>query len=164
VTGRVSGKILIGNSSTSLKIFIAFETVAILEMPNSKRGRPTHDPGSPHAASPEGCPIGSLFAMLGQPHMLQVLHAFLSEDARPIRFGELERDLRISPRTLSSRLGALVEAGLLLRRRFSEIPPRVEYEATPKARELVRLFREMETWASHNTLSVVPSVAVVGRT
>ncbi|MCI4373742.1 MAG: helix-turn-helix transcriptional regulator [Thermoplasmata archaeon] len=101
--------------------------------------------------------------MLGQPHMLRVLHAFLGEEARPIRFGELERDLRISPRTLSSRLSALVESGLLLRRRFSEIPPRVEYEATPKARDLVRLFREMESWASHNTLRVVPSVSVVGR-
>jgi DNA-binding HxlR family transcriptional regulator len=101
--------------------------------------------------------------MLGQPHMLRVLHSFLTDESRPIRFGELERDLQISPRTLSSRLTSLVEAGLLVRRRYSEIPPRVEYEATPKAKELARLFREMESWASHNTLSVVSSVSVVGR-
>jgi DNA-binding HxlR family transcriptional regulator len=111
----------------------------------------------------EGCPVGSLFAMLGQPHMLSVLHAFLNEETRPIRFIELQRELDLSPRTLSNRLKALVEAGLLVRRRYSEIPPRVEYEATKKACELGQLFREMEEWASHNTLTVVPSVSVVGR-
>jgi DNA-binding HxlR family transcriptional regulator len=95
--------------------------------------------------------------------MLQVLHAFLIEESRPIRFGELQRDLQLSPRTLSSRLSALVEAGILMRRRYSEIPPRVEYEATRKARELGQLFREMEVWASHNTLSEVSTVSIVGR-
>jgi DNA-binding HxlR family transcriptional regulator len=95
--------------------------------------------------------------------MLQVLHAFLNEESRPLRFGELQRVLDLSPRTLSARLRALVEAGLLMRRRFSEIPPRVEYEATVKARELGQLFREMEAWASHNTLTVVPTVSMVGR-
>jgi DNA-binding HxlR family transcriptional regulator len=110
-----------------------------------------------------GCPIGSLFAMLGQPHMLRVLHAFLTDNSRPIRFGELQRDLDLSPRTLTNRLKSLVEAGLLLRRRYSEVPPRVEYEATEKARALGQLFREMETWASHHTLTTVSTVSVVGR-
>jgi DNA-binding HxlR family transcriptional regulator len=95
--------------------------------------------------------------------MLQVLHAFLNEESHPHRFGELQRALGLSPRTLSARLRSLVEAGLLMRRRYSEIPPRVEYEATEKTRELGQLFREMEAWASHNTLSVVPSVSIVGR-
>jgi len=119
-----------------------------------------HSLGQP---DPAGCPVGSLFSMLGQPHMLSVLHAFLNEQGRPIRFGELQRELDLSPRTLSNRLKALVEAGLLVRRRYSEIPPRVEYEATQKARELGQLFREMEAWASHNTLTVVSYVSVVGR-
>lgn len=132
-------------------------------MPSSKA--PDFKPGSrsPSRRDAGGCPVGSLFAMLGQPHMLQVLHAFLLEGARPIRFGELQRDLDLSPRTLSHRLRALVEAGLLMRHRYSEIPPRVEYEATEKARELAQLFREMEGWASHNTLTVVSTVSVVGR-
>ena len=44
-----------------------------------------------------------------------------------------------------------------------EVPARVEYEATLKARELGQLFREMDVWASHNTLTVVSSVSIVGR-
>jgi len=132
-------------------------------MKSSKSSGLSVGSGSPSQKVAGGCPVGSLFAMLGQPHMLSVLHAFFDEETRPIRFGELQRELDLSPRTLSNRLKALVEAGLLVRRRYSEIPPRVEYEATQKARELGQLFREMEEWASHNTLTVVSSVAVVGR-
>lgn len=132
-------------------------------MTGSRAKSSKRDSGSQDRADAVGCPVGSLFAMLGQPHMLQVLHAFLNEEARPLRFGELQRDLQLSPRTLSSRLSALVEAGILMRRRYSEIPPRVEYEATRKARELGQLFREMEVWASHNTLHEVSTVSIVGR-
>jgi DNA-binding HxlR family transcriptional regulator len=132
-------------------------------MSSSKSSRLKPVSASPARGGEAGCPVGSLFAMLGQPHMLQVLHAFLNEESRPIRFGELERDLGLSPRTLSNRLRSLVEAGLLTRHRYSEIPPRVEYEATEKARELGQLFREMEAWASHNTLTVVSTVSVTGR-
>jgi DNA-binding HxlR family transcriptional regulator len=132
-------------------------------MTTTKGLESNRDSTSPGRHSDEGCPIGSLFAMLGQPHMLRVLHAFLAEDSGPLRFGEIQRVLDLSPRTLSARLSSLVEAGLLMRRRFSEIPPRVEYEATEKARELAQLFREMEGWASHNTLTVVPTVSTVGR-
>lgn len=121
--------------------------------------------GRARSSSPrsEGCPVGALFAMLGQPHMLQVLHLFLDPETRSIRFGALQRQLELSPRTLSNRLKALVESGLLVRHRYSEIPPRVEYEATEKARQLGDLFRTMEAWASHNTLTAVRTVSVVGR-
>src|SRR5438045_3576217 len=48
------------------------------------------------------------------------------------RFCELERSLRgISPRTLSLRLRALEEEGVLERQTFPEVPPRVEYALTP---------------------------------
>ena len=111
----------------------------------------------------EGCPVGELFAMLGQPHMLEVLHVFFGRKDRPVRFGELQRELDLSPRTLSNRLKTLVEAGLLVRRRYRELPPRVDYEVTDKARELSDLFEAMEAWARHNTLDTVGTVSVVGR-
>jgi DNA-binding HxlR family transcriptional regulator len=117
------------------------------------------------SASPpaKGCPVGDLFAMLGQPHMLGILHSFDGRRGRPIRFGDLQRQLRISPKTLSQRLKTLVEAGLLTRRAYSEIPPRVEYEPTPKTTELERLFEVLGEWAHRHTLTAVPSVTVVGR-
>jgi DNA-binding HxlR family transcriptional regulator len=63
------------------------------------------------------------------------------------RFCELERSLRgISPRTLSLRLRALEEEGIVLRQTFPEVPPRVEYALTDKGRALVPLIEDMRTY------------------
>ncbi len=56
------------------------------------------------------------------------------------RFCELERSLAgISPRTLSLRLRALEEEGVIERRTYPEVPPRVEYALTEKGRALLPL-------------------------
>ena len=63
------------------------------------------------------------------------------------RFCELERSLAgISPRTLSLRLRALEEEGVLERQTFPEVPPRVEYVLTPKGRALVPLIEDMRAY------------------
>ena len=60
------------------------------------------------------------------------------------RFCELERSLQgISPRTLSLRLRALEEEGIVERQTFPEVPPRVEYALTDKGRALVPLIEDM---------------------
>jgi DNA-binding HxlR family transcriptional regulator len=63
------------------------------------------------------------------------------------RFCELERSLAgISPRTLSLRLRALEEEGVVERQTFPEVPPRVEYVLTDKGRALVPLIEDMRTY------------------
>src|SRR5438270_8508154 len=63
------------------------------------------------------------------------------------RFCELERSLQgISPRTLSLRLRALEEEGIVERQTFPEVPPRVEYVLTEKGRALVPLIEDMRTY------------------
>jgi len=63
------------------------------------------------------------------------------------RFCELERSLQgISPRTLSLRLRALEEEGVVERQTFPEVPPRVEYALTSKGRALVPLIEDMRTY------------------
>jgi DNA-binding HxlR family transcriptional regulator len=60
------------------------------------------------------------------------------------RFCELERSLGgISPRTLSLRLRALEAEGVVQRRTYPEVPPRVEYSLTAKGRALVPLIEQM---------------------
>lgn len=60
------------------------------------------------------------------------------------RFCELERSLAgISPRTLSLRLRALEEHGIVERQTYPEVPPRVEYSLTTKGRALVPLIEDM---------------------
>jgi DNA-binding HxlR family transcriptional regulator len=63
------------------------------------------------------------------------------------RFCELERSLQgISPRTLSLRLRALEEEGVVERQTFPEVPPRVEYALTEKGRALVPLIEDMRAY------------------
>jgi DNA-binding HxlR family transcriptional regulator len=69
----------------------------------------------------------------------------LAEDSQ--RFCELERSLEgISPRTLSLRLRALEEEGIVERRTYPEVPPRVEYALTEKGRALVPLIESMRSY------------------
>ncbi|CAN5648025.1 helix-turn-helix domain-containing protein [soil metagenome] len=63
------------------------------------------------------------------------------------RFCELERSLAgISPRTLSLRLRALEEEGVVTRETFAEVPPRVDYALTEKGRALVPLVEDMRAY------------------
>jgi DNA-binding HxlR family transcriptional regulator len=63
------------------------------------------------------------------------------------RFCELERSLQgISPRTLSLRLRALEDEGIVERQTFPEVPPRVEYALTDKGLALVPLIEDMRTY------------------
>jgi DNA-binding HxlR family transcriptional regulator len=63
------------------------------------------------------------------------------------RFCELERSLQgISPRTLSLRLRALEEEGIVERQTYPEVPPRVEYVLTDKGRALVPLIEDMRAY------------------
>jgi len=63
------------------------------------------------------------------------------------RFCELERSLSgISPRTLSLRLRALEEQGIVERHTYPEVPPRVEYSLTTKGEALVPLIEDMRRY------------------
>src|SRR5436305_92834 len=65
------------------------------------------------------------------------------------RFCELERSLQgISPRTLSLRLRALEEEGIVERDTYPEVPPRVEYALTEKGRALLPIIDDMRTYGA----------------
>jgi DNA-binding HxlR family transcriptional regulator len=63
------------------------------------------------------------------------------------RFCELERSLAgISPRTLSLRLRALEEEGIVERHTYPEVPPRVDYALTKKGRALLPIIEDMREY------------------
>jgi DNA-binding HxlR family transcriptional regulator len=67
--------------------------------------------------------------------------------AGPRRFVELQRVLPgISTEQLRSRLNRMVADGLLTRQRYREVPPRVDYELTERARELMPVLGELARW------------------
>src|SRR5919109_2172688 len=95
--------------------------------------QPVHDSGC--------CSVAACAEILGAKWTAVLVHD-LSEGAR--RFSELEHSCRgISPRTLSERLRALEQEGILLRRSYPESPPRVEYELTDKGEGLLPIIDAM---------------------
>src|SRR6202007_616942 len=65
----------------------------------------------------------------------------------PRRFVELQRVLPgISTEQLRSRLNRMVADAMLTRKRYREVPPRVDYECTDRARELTPVLGELARW------------------
>ncbi|MFH8370121.1 winged helix-turn-helix transcriptional regulator [Streptomyces sp. NPDC018031] len=62
------------------------------------------------------------------------------------RFDDLAHDLGISRKVLAARLARLVEEGVLERRRYQERPPREDYRATEKGRELYPVLLALMNW------------------
>ncbi|MFC9969677.1 winged helix-turn-helix transcriptional regulator [Spirillospora sp. NPDC127200] len=62
------------------------------------------------------------------------------------RFDDLAHDLGISRKVLSARLARLVEEGVLERRRYQDSPPREDYRATEKGRELYPVLLALMRW------------------
>ena len=92
----------------------------------------------------ESCPVSACAEILGGKWTILLIRD-LADGRR--RFCELERSLEgISPRTLSLRLRALEEQGIVERKTFPEVPPRVEYSLTAKGEGLVPIIEGMRAY------------------
>ena len=78
------------------------------------------------------CPIARTLEHAGEWWSMLILRDAFSGLTR---FDEFEQSLGIAPNMLSRRLSALVESGLLEKRRYNERPPRDEYLLTERGRD-----------------------------
>jgi DNA-binding HxlR family transcriptional regulator len=93
------------------------------------------------AVHDETCSVAACADIIGAKWTAILVHD-LSEGPR--RFSELEHScLGISPRTLSERLRALEDEGIVTRQSYPESPPRVEYALTEKGEALLPIIEEM---------------------
>ena len=96
--------------------------------------------------SDDTCPVCHTTELVGGKWTLLLVRDLAAGRSR---FCELERSLTgISPRTLSLRLRALEEDGIVERHTYPEVPPRVEYRATPRVARLIPILRQLEDWAN----------------
>ena len=66
-----------------------------------------------------------------------------------MRFGELKKSIgSISQKVLTSNLRSMEESGLLTRKVFPEVPPRVEYTLTETGRSLKPILDAMKEWGT----------------
>ncbi len=94
----------------------------------------------------EKCAITRILDYLGKRWTLLILRELQKEERK--RFNDFLKDLKdISPRTLSKRLKELEDLGIISKKKFNEIPPRVEYSLTLKGKELIKCFKYLDDWA-----------------
>ncbi|WP_331232632.1 winged helix-turn-helix transcriptional regulator [Natronorarus salvus] len=110
-------------------------------------------PGSERAEK-DNRTMSRLLNLLGKKHTIVILHQFATGEG-PFRFGEIEAVVDIAPNTLSNRLEELTDVGLLTRTAYNEIPPRVEYDATEKARDLAPVFWYLGVWTERHDLEPI---------
>ena len=74
---------------------------------------------------------------------------YLLQDG-PVRFNELQRRMPedMTHTTLSRQLKSLEEDGLIVRKVYSEIPPKVEYELSEIGQKFDKVLAEMEVWGN----------------
>lgn len=73
-----------------------------------------------------------------------------------LRFSELMRALKgITQKVLTSQLRELEDDGLVSRKIYPEVPPRVEYSLTPLGETLVPVLNKMEEWAQAHATELI---------
>jgi DNA-binding HxlR family transcriptional regulator len=100
------------------------------------------------------CPYGRLLEILGKPHTLAILYSLQIDS--PLRFTKIQKSLGLQPKILTARLQELVDFGLLSRKAYNEIPPRVDYELTTRGKDLNKLFDELREWSDKYHLTDRP--------
>jgi DNA-binding HxlR family transcriptional regulator len=94
------------------------------------------------------CAVETTLAVIGGKWKVLVIY-YLREGTK--RFNELHRSLiGISHRTLVKQLRELEKDGIISRKIFQQIPPKVEYSLTRKGRELEPVLMAMHSWGEKN--------------
>jgi DNA-binding HxlR family transcriptional regulator len=93
----------------------------------------------------EGCPVEAALDLIGGKWKGVVLYHLLKDDT--LRFGELKKRLTtVTQRMLTRQLRELEIDGVVHRKVFAEVPPKVEYSLTAKGRSLREIVKALEQW------------------
>lgn len=91
------------------------------------------------------CPMPDIAKLIGGKWKLIILQILIFQGTK--RFNQLRRQLgEITQTMLTNQLRTLETDGLINRKVFAEVPPRVEYSATQRAKDLEPMFKEMHAW------------------
>lgn len=92
------------------------------------------------------CPVETTLMLIGDKWKVLILRDLMEGT---MRFGELKKSLgTISQKVLTRQLRSMEEDGLLIRKVYPEVPPRVEYSLTGLGRSLKPILDEMKAWGA----------------
>ena len=93
------------------------------------------------------CPVARTLDLIGERWTILLLRDLLLHGPR--RFQDFQASLPgVAPNTLSARLKAMEDSGLVSRALYNERPPRLEYVLTAKGKSLGPIVKAMREWGS----------------
>ncbi len=102
----------------------------------------------------QNCPIRNILAHICGKWSLLVIYVMHQNDN--IRFNALNRAIPdISQKVLTSTLRSLEADGFVTRQVYAEVPPRVEYSLTARARSFIPVVENMIAWAQSNMTEIL---------
>ncbi len=95
------------------------------------------------------CPIEYTLSIMGGKWKLLILYHLMTGNVK--RYGELKRSITgITHKMLSAHLKELENDGIVLRKEYPQVPPKVEYSITYKGATLLPIFAKMYEWGKVN--------------
>ncbi len=105
------------------------------------------------------CPIRQVVSKFGDKWSLLVLYSLNQSETGVMRFNELRRQMTdCSQKMLSATLKNLESIGLVSRKVYPEVPPRVEYKLTETGLSLMPFITQLIGWAKEHFDDVVGNV------
>lgn len=93
----------------------------------------------------EDTPFGYTLSLISGKWKMAIL--YLLAENQPVRYNQLQRYIRtITYRSLSLQLKELEVDGMIVRREFPQVPPRVEYSLSEKGESIIPIFEMMCEW------------------
>lgn len=93
------------------------------------------------------CPVETTLTLISDKWKILIIRDLLDDTKR---FGELKKSIEgISQKVLTSNLRSMEESGLLTRKVYAEVPPKVEYTLTELGLSLKPVISELATWGEN---------------
>ena len=90
------------------------------------------------------CPVATTIQLIGNKWKLLIMRNLF---VRPWRFNELYRSLEgISQKVLTDNLRQMEADGIIIRKDYNEVPPRVEYYLSDLGQSMKPIINSLETW------------------
>lgn len=100
--------------------------------------------------SDENCPMVSFVNLIAGKWAIPILYRLIVLDT-PVRFSELQRAVDpITQKELTRQLRQFEARGLVRRKVYAEVPPRVEYQITPLGKSLRPTLDSLASWMREN--------------
>lgn len=93
------------------------------------------------------CPVETTLMLIGDKWKVLILRDLMNGT---MRFGELKKSIgHVSQKVLTAQLRDMEDKGLLTRKVYAEVPPRVEYTLTETGRSLKPVLDAMVAWGEN---------------